>query len=68
MAKGGFHLFQGGVGSSLCLLLFSFNPLLVCSVFLFPFLQGDFSVSLVLLFQVVSSFGPSIGMLSMVLN
>ena len=67
MAKGGFHLFQGGVGSSLCLLLFSFNPLLVCSVFLFPFLQGDFSVSLVLFLQVVSSFGPTFGILSMIL-
>jgi hypothetical protein len=40
----------------------------VCSVFVFPFLQGDFLVSPVLFLQVISCFGPAIGTLSMVFN
>jgi hypothetical protein len=39
----------------------------VCLVLVFPFHQGDLLVSLVFFLHVVSCFGPSIGVLFMIL-
>ena len=66
LVEGEFGFIREGVGSFVPFVAwFQHSP---CgSVVVFPVLQGDFLVSLVLFLQVVSSFGPTFGILSVIL-